>query len=52
MKIDLFGQWPIEAYNQQGYSNPEVDALLEKGRTTADEAVRKDIYKQIETIRD
>lgn len=38
-----------EAYNQQGYSNPEVDALLEKGRTTADEAARKDIYKQIET---
>ena len=34
------------AYNQQNYSNPEVDELLEKGRVTIDEAERKEIYKE------
>jgi peptide/nickel transport system substrate-binding protein len=37
-------------WNQQAYSNPEVDALLEKGRTTFDQAERKEIYTQIQKI--
>ncbi|GLC88173.1 glutathione ABC transporter substrate-binding protein [Lysinibacillus piscis] len=28
------------------YSNPEVDALIEKGRSTSDQTARNDIYKQ------
>ncbi|HCX86064.1 MAG TPA: ABC transporter substrate-binding protein [Micrococcales bacterium] len=35
--------------NAQGYSNPEVDALLDAGRTETDEAARKDIYAQAAT---
>jgi len=30
------------------YSNPEVDALLEEGRTTTDQAARQDIYNQLQ----
>jgi peptide/nickel transport system substrate-binding protein len=30
--------------NAQGYSNPEVDDLLDKGRVETDEAVRKKLY--------
>lgn len=33
-----------------GYNNPEVDRLLEEGRSTLDEAERKDIYKQLEEV--
>lgn len=33
------------AYNQQNYSNPEVDKLLAEGRVTMDEDARKEIYK-------
>lgn len=32
------------------YNNPEVDALLEEGRTTTDEAARIDIYTQVQNI--
>jgi peptide/nickel transport system substrate-binding protein len=32
------------------YSNPEVDALLEEGRTTTDEAARIEIYTQVQEI--
>jgi ABC-type transport system substrate-binding protein len=33
-----------------GYSNPELDALLEEGARTADVEARKAIYKQVEQI--
>jgi peptide/nickel transport system substrate-binding protein len=39
-----------EAWNQQGYSNAQVDALLEQGRTTTGDEARKAIYDQIQTI--
>lgn len=32
------------------YNNPEVDALLEEGRTTTDEAARIEIYNQVQNI--
>lgn len=38
------------AYNQQKYSNPEVDALLEEGRVTLDEEARKAIYKEAQKM--
>ncbi|HET7627328.1 MAG TPA: ABC transporter substrate-binding protein [Bacillales bacterium] len=37
-------------YNQQDYSNPKVDALLEKGRTTLDREKRKEIYAKAQKI--
>lgn len=39
-----------EQWNTSGYSNPEVDKLLEQGRTTTDQAVRKPLYNQAEQI--
>ncbi|WP_041073281.1 ABC transporter substrate-binding protein [Bacillus sp. OxB-1] len=39
-----------EVWNQQGYSNPEVDQLLEEGRATADQAERFEIYKEAQSI--
>ena len=33
-------------WNQQGYSNEQVDALLERGRTVGDREERKKIYRQ------
>lgn len=38
------------AYNQQNYSNPKVDELLEKGRVTIDEEERKEIYKEVQKL--
>ena len=38
------------AYNQQNYSNPQVDELLEKGRVTVDEEERKEIYKEAQKL--
>ena len=38
------------AYNQQNYSNTEVDELLEKGRVTTDETERKEIYAEAQKI--
>lgn len=37
------------ANNFQGYSNPDVDALLEQGRVETDEDARKEIYDQVAT---
>ncbi len=37
-------------WNQQGYSNPEFDALLDQGRTTLDQAARKEIYYEAQDI--
>ncbi len=39
-----------EKWNQQGYSNKQVDKLLEKGRTTIDQEKRKKIYTEAQTI--
>lgn len=39
-----------EQWNTSGYSNPEVDKLLEQGRTTTDQAMRKPLYNQAEQI--
>ena len=39
-----------EVWNQQGYSNPEVDALLEEGRRVVDEAERKAIYAEAQQL--
>jgi len=33
--------------NDAGYSNPQLDALLDKGRTTLDQGQRTQIYKQV-----
>lgn len=36
--------------NYTKYSNPEVDTLIKKARSTTDEAERKTLYEQIRTI--
>ncbi len=38
------------ASNAQGYSNPEVDQLLDAGRIETDQEARKDLYAQAATI--
>lgn len=38
------------AYNQQNYSNPEFDTLVEKARVTTDEDTRNDLYRQAQQI--
>ncbi|HLL87829.1 MAG TPA: ABC transporter substrate-binding protein, partial [Tepidisphaeraceae bacterium] len=46
--FDLFhskGKW-----NQQGYASPRVDALLERGRTTADRTERERIYREAQRL--
>ncbi|MCA9921695.1 MAG: hypothetical protein KC421_04955, partial [Anaerolineales bacterium] len=35
-------------FNFTGYSNPDVDALLDAGRTETDEAARQEIYNQVQ----
>lgn len=37
-------------WNMASYSNPEVDKLLEEGRTTFDKDERKKIYQQFQSI--
>jgi peptide/nickel transport system substrate-binding protein len=37
-------------WNSASYSNPEVDKLLEEGRTTFDKEKRKRIYQDLQTI--
>lgn len=36
--------------NESGYSNPDVDDLLDEAQTTEDEAARLDIYQQAEQL--
>ncbi|MFI7446082.1 ABC transporter substrate-binding protein [Nonomuraea sp. NPDC049714] len=36
--------------NHMGYDNPEVDAALDKGRHSADEAVRREAYATVEKL--
>jgi peptide/nickel transport system substrate-binding protein len=45
---NLFGTGRV--WNQQAYSNPEVDELLQKGRTVMDQEERKAIYDQAQQI--
>lgn len=65
MLLEDFAQFPdpgimlIKGYksdavgtNRAGYSNPEVDALLDEALATAGDAKRCDIYKQVQTILD
>ena len=37
-------------WNQQGYGNPEVDQLIEQGRSVTDRAKRQDIYRRAQEI--
>jgi oligopeptide transport system substrate-binding protein len=37
-------------FNLSGYSNPEVDALLEQARSELDPALRLQLYKQVEEM--
>jgi peptide/nickel transport system substrate-binding protein len=39
-----------EKWNTTGYSNPEVDKLLEQGRVTTDQAERKKLYNQADKL--
>ncbi|MFT9847736.1 ABC transporter substrate-binding protein [Aneurinibacillus sp. REN35] len=39
-----------EQWNQQAYSNPKVDALLERGRTVMNKKERKDVYAKAERM--
>jgi peptide/nickel transport system substrate-binding protein len=41
---------PQNALNVAYYKNPEVDNLIEQGRTTADEDERSDIYMRLQEI--
>jgi len=43
-------QVPPAGLNRDRYSNPKVDALVEKGRVTMDEKERKKIYKEVQRI--
>ncbi len=47
---DFFYQWHHtgEVFNLWRYSDPEMDALLEQGRTTVDQEQRKQIYYRIQ----
>ena len=36
--------------NTTGYSNPEVDALIEKAAASVDEAERKELYRKIRSV--
>lgn len=38
------------SYNISGYTNPELDALLEKGRSLFDNDARKPIYEEVQAI--
>lgn len=43
--------WPDEGgFNSSYYSNPEVDALLDKARLSTDPAERGDLYRQVQTL--
>jgi len=43
--------WPDKGgFNSGYYSNPKVDALLEKARTSTDQAERARLYREMQTI--
>ncbi len=43
-------QIPPQGLNHTFYSNPEVDRLLEEGRSTLDQSVRKRVYDRIQEL--
>jgi ABC-type transport system substrate-binding protein len=47
LDLKLHSQSPI---NDQQYSNPDVDALLDQARTELDEATRLDLYQEAERL--
>lgn len=48
---DIYNYWHSEgSSNYTNYSNPELDALLEKGRVTVDPAERQAIYNEVQAI--
>jgi peptide/nickel transport system substrate-binding protein len=50
-EADLFGYYHTQAtLNEFGYSNPEVDKLLERGRATFDPRERARIYQQVQKL--
>lgn len=40
----------LGAFNKQGYSNPEVDALLQEGARTMDDAKRRALFEKVTEI--
>jgi peptide/nickel transport system substrate-binding protein len=44
----FFHSSEIPANNASRYADPEIDALLETGRNTPDDAVRADAYRQVQ----
>jgi peptide/nickel transport system substrate-binding protein len=42
--------YSTSAGNYYGYKNPQIDTLLDQGRSTVDQAARTKIYSQIQTI--
>jgi peptide/nickel transport system substrate-binding protein len=44
----VYSYYKTGAENNNGYSDPEMDDLLEKARTTMDQAKRKELYLQIQ----
>lgn len=42
--------FPPNGANRGRYANPEVDRLIDIGRSTSDMAVRQDVYRQIQRI--
>lgn len=46
----VYSYYKTGAENNNGYSDPKVDDLLEQARTTLDQAKRKDLYLQIQKM--
>ncbi|MDP8922056.1 MAG: ABC transporter substrate-binding protein, partial [Chloroflexota bacterium] len=46
----VYSYYKTDAENNTGYSNPEMDRLLDQARSTMDEARRRDLYMQIQKI--
>jgi peptide/nickel transport system substrate-binding protein len=45
------GAWPEEGgFNSSYYSNPEVDELLDRARTSTDQEERGELYRQVQEI--
>lgn len=48
---DIYNYWHSEgSSNYTGYANPELDALLEEARVTADDAERQALQNQVQAI--
>ena len=46
----VYSYYKTGAENNNGYSDPKMDDLLEQARTTLDQAKRKDLYMQIQLM--